>query len=804
MTSEDAVRAKHKINRLAAAIAGGAGLLAIAASSPALAQTGSSGGARMQLEEVVVTAQRRAEIAQDTALAISVMSGNALGAAGVTRPEDLTLVLPGLQVSGGTNTQIYVRGIGNFGATAVATPAVVTSIDGVVIGRPQGFSGNLYDIERVELLKGPQGTLYGRNASGGVLNVITRKPELAETGGYLNLTAGNYDLFGAEGALNVGVGETTAYRLAFQVNRRDGYLSDGTDDDDRESFRFQARFEPNERLSTIASVSYTSLGGKGTGLVRMPKSPGSDPWAGNTSAELGDAYLGKAGENFAQSGGQSLPPLLLTNPRDFKVFQDTETYAASLELNYAFDWATLTVLPGWRKTESRFAINPAFLYNVGGVYNERGDKSEGEDTDQYSLEVRLANETDSLKWVVGAFWFNEEQDADYTIQAGMPLNIRTITSFETDAYAVFGQATYSFSPRFRVTGGLRWTSDERSVSDFERYAISPMMLGSSGAPGPADCAPYNGVMPGELCTLFDTTPGYYDGERTSNEVTWKIGFEVDLTDQSLLYFDVSESFKAGGFNQAVSFTSSDELLPFETETVRAYSIGSKNRFLDNRLQLNAELFYYDWDDMQISSPGFDGDGYIMLMTRNAGGAEIKGVNLDLMAVPWNNGTLRMTAEYVDGEYDDFRTEQPVMFVPPGRVGCPVTPPNMRGQVTVDCSGMELIRTPEWTVTAGLEHIFDLPNGGTLTVDGNLTYGSATWVGTDFHPDQRAPEYTVLNSSVTYTSPNERYFVSAWMRNITEEEVYTGGGGIQSPFVTGWAASSIAPPRTYGVRVGMNF
>ncbi len=756
----------------------------------------------MQLDEIVVTAQRRSETAQRTALSITAVGGETLVTAGVSNPDDLTRVVPGVQVSGGTTTQVYVRGIGDFGVTAQANPAIVTNIDGVVVSRPQAFSGNLFDIERVEVLKGPQGTLYGRNASGGVLNVLTIQPRLGEFGGYFDATFGNYNQVGGEGAFNLPLGETAAMRLSYQVNRRDGYLSDGSDDDDREAVRLQARFVPNDRLSLGGSLSYTHLGGVGSGLVPIPALPGMSPWSGITDPRVSAVFMDRVAQAYVLSGGQSVPPFLIDPLSDTPLFRDVESYAASAQLDYDLGFATLTVIPAWRETNAQLSYNFNYHYNLGAPYNAAGDRPEGESSTQTSLEVRLGNETDRLKWVLGGFLFGEDQTTEYQLRAGAIMNTLNRLSLETESAAVFGQVTYGLTDTFRVTGGLRYTSDTRRAFDFERYAISPMMLGM--APSPIDCTPPNGAMPGTLCPIYNPTPGFYDSEKTFNEVTGKIGVEIDVAPQSLLYADISRGFKAGGFNQAVTLGSRDSLIPFEPEEVLSYTIGIKNRFLDNRLQLNGELFFYDYTNMQLSNPGFDGDNSVVLITGNAGGATIKGASVDLVALPWQGGTLRASVEYVDGVYDSFLVQQPANFVPPGRIGCPVSAPVPPGVVNIDCSGFPLLRSPEWSGSVGFTQVFDLSRGDSVVLNADVALASSAWLAPDFHPNQQADSYANVSASVTYNFPNDRWHLTLWGRNLTDEAIYTGGGGLQHGFVTGWTTSSIAPPRTYGLRLGARF
>ncbi len=795
-TTASAIRAVRYRSLLGASLAG---LLLV---EPAFAADAPPSNSDDGIKDIVVTAQRRVESAQKTALSIDVIGGDMLRTQGVAKPDDLSKMAPGLQVGGGTTTQIYVRGVGDFGVTATANPAVVTSIDGVAVGRPQAISGNFFDIERVELLKGPQGTLYGRNASGGALNILTVQPKYNETSGYIEGTLGNYDLYALEGALNLPVADKAALRIAGQINHRNGYLTDGGDDDKHESLRLQGKAQPTDRLTLKGEFSYTHLGGLGTGMVVTPKQAGKSAWEGNTTAASGAAYLAAAQAQFVASGFTSLPPALLANPASSTLFQNVESYAASGLLEYKADFATLTVIPAWRWTHSRFAIQPSFLYNVGGVYDAAGDRTDGERAKQYSVEARLSNETPGLKWVLGGYWAKEDQSTDYALQGGLVLNTRNQMQLGTKTAAAFGQITYSFMDKARITGGIRYTSDKRAATNYHLYAISPMVLGT--APSAFDCVPANGAAIGSLCGLTNPTPGFYDSSVTFNRVTWKINAEYDIAPRSLLFVDVSTGFKAGGFNQAISLTNASKLQPFNPEKVTAYTLGLKNRFLDNRLQLNFEAYYLDYKDMQLSAQAIDGGGAIVLLTQNAGKARIAGASANILAKPWSGGTIRGALEYNDTRYDSFLVQQLAMFVPAGHTGCPVSAPNAQGLVTINCSGQPLVRTPKWSGNAGVNQVVSLPNGSSVTGDVDIAFAGSRYLATDFIAAERAAGYANVSLSLTYNSPNSRFYISGFVRNLTNAEIFTGGGGHQAGFVTGWVTSNIAPPRTYGARVGMKF
>tara|TARA_R110002110_G_scaffold158656_1_gene356137 strand:+ start:16993 stop:19410 length:2418 start_codon:yes stop_codon:yes gene_type:complete len=769
-------------------------------SAPSTAQdtVSSSGRAEVTapqgLEEIVVTAQRRAESLQSVALSIAAYSGEDLLKRGVTEAMDLSRIDPALQISGASFNQIYIRGVGDFGVTAEANPAVASSVNGVPISRSNAISGNFFDLERVEVLKGPQGTLYGRNASGGAINLIANKPVLGELSGYLTGSFGNYDTLLTEGAINMPAGDNAALRISGQVSDRDGYLSDGQDDAEHVSVRLQGLFESGPLTAHLRS-SYVHVGGRGTGYAVMPKIPGESAWVGAGSKVAADHYIGLAAANFEASGGTSIPPFLLDRPDTYPLFNDLDSWAIDAQFDYEFDGATLTVIPAYRKTRIEFALPISYNYSPGG------GGTDGDESDYYSLELRLGNEGEKLKWVIGAFAFDEAQSTDFLVDTGLVQRFRIAADLDSTAYAAFGEGTYSLTDNFRITAGIRYTSDERETTNFENAAISPTVIGN-----PIPCLPETGFPVGTQCSLLP--PISFDSKKTFNKVTWRAGVEYDLGESNMVFANVATGFKAGGFSQAIDPANPVEQLSFDPETITAYTIGSRNRFLDNRLQLNLEGFYWDYEDLQLTQVIVDGVGNLALTTQNAGEARIFGLNVNASAKVASGTTLHAGIEYVDSEYKDFRFVQASAVTPPESTGCALTPsslaPGPLGPfVEVNCSGFRLLRSPEWTSTVGISQVFEISNGSNITLDGDIAFASKRFVSASFVPLSLDDAYANLSAALTYYAPEEKWFIGAYIRNITDEEIYMGGGAV-SPFVPQYLTSSIAPPRTYGVRLGANF
>ncbi len=744
----------------------GAAALGAALFTPAWAQTQQDeDGAYSGIDDIVVTAQRREQSFQETPLSIQVLGPDAMQRGQLSQAVDLNRLVPGIQIgAGGNAAQIYIRGVGDFAASALSNPAVAVNIDGVYIARPQGVNSSFFDLERVEVLKGPQGTLYGRNASGGAINLITRRPELGEFGGYLSFEYGNYDRKHGQGAVNVPIGENAALRAAFDVIDRDGYLSDGNDDDVKQSARIRFLWEPTDTISLLLNADYADEDGKGTGTVFLPRIPGTDPWDSSSSPEA-NAIL------------TTTPPLgFIVPPVGTDSYRDNQFWSLSAELTADLGFAILTVLPAYRDAVISERNYPAGLRNT---------IPEGT-SEATSVEVRLSNETDILSWVAGVYYFNEKQVSEQQIYEGVLQD--NIIHFEPDveSYAVFGQATLSVTDWARVTGGLRYT-DESSTVEGDIFTNSPT------------AAPPGAMLP---ALLVD-----FGGETSFDSLTWKAGVEFDIGPDSLVFFNASTGFKAGGHNQTI-----EPLATYDPEKLRALELGLRNRFLDGRLQVNAELFHWTYEDGQVASVVFDPLANISLLTQNAGNAKIKGGNIDIVAQLTPNSTLTLFAEYNDAEYKEFSydTAFSIFGSPlfnPASSGCTPSAPfpgSIPGTLltTLDCSGFQMARTPEFTATASYEHVFELGGSGTLTPHVDMQYVSSRWLSTEFVPNVRADEYTILNADLTYDSPDGAWSVSIYGRNLTDKPYYTGGS-LQA-FVPPLAYVTIGAPRVYGGRVTFRF
>ncbi len=783
-------------------------VMALVQSMPAWAQDAQDTDGTATIDEITITAQRREESVQKASVPISVLSSEQLRSAGTTQVKDLAGLVPGVQVGQqGAATQIYIRGVGDTGTTPITNPAVAFSVDGVSIGRSSAIEGHFHDIQRVEVLKGPQGTLYGRNASGGAVNVITNKPILGEHSAHGNLEVGNYQKATLDGAVNLPLSATTAIRGAFQLTTRDGFLSNGWDDQRQQSARLQLLWQPDDQLSIVLGGDYTHVGGIGGGAA--VKIDGKSPWTSNTDS-AGIAVFNGA----SAAAGQCVPTAVFPSfalypyqgacPTGFTQLAKTDGtgergtdnhfWGVRAQLDYELDFATLTVIPAYRSASLDYTLYPTFEYNV-----------KDETSKQTSVEARLGQSDGALKWVIGGFFYNEAQTSAFDVLSGSLQNSSIDLRIETRSYAAFGQATYSISDPLRVIAGLRYTSDRRELGGTS-YANNPGLDFLSYVPG--QCTPIDARCVAET----------FAGKKTFRETNWRAGMEFDLSPSNMLYATAATGFKAGGFSANLAPTATvtgptdvGEADSYKPETLLAYELGSRNRFFNNRLQLNLEAFLWKYDDHQENRVTIDSLGNVAQTYINAGKATQYGLSTDLIARLAPNDTLTASVEYLHSIYDSFTFEQPTINTATGdplateglTTGCSVTP--VAGKVNtslIDCSGRQLNKAAKWTANASYVHRFVLPNGGDIEAKGSMNYVSARWLSVDFLPSLRDKAHTTFDAVLAYRTPNSKLSVRAFVRNITNEPVYNSGQA--SPFVGGFTILTVGSPRTYGMGLSANF
>ena len=776
-------------------------VLCLASTSICLAFAGrsaraeSAADAQDDLPDIVVTAQRRSESQEKTALTIQVVNADTLASAGVTDALDLTSVAPGVQVgSAGPNTSVYIRGVGSYASTAGQSPAVPFYTDGVYVGRSQGLASEFYDVDHIEILKGPQGTLYGRNASGGAINVLTRNPVFDEVSGDAAVEYGNYNDRTYEAALNLPVTSTLAVRLSGQIVDKGGYTSEGFGDDRHKAARIKLLWEPNDALKLLVNASYGHTGGMGAGYGLLNRNvTGWYPWLDINSPQaqaivLASPSNGAFNPAIGAFGPGSVVP---STPNEGR--QDLDFYNLSADFSWDFGGTTLTVVPAFRDSRMQYAVLGSYVDSVGYGFN--GESARPETSDQTSLEARLTGGEGPLKYVAGLYYYNENQFQQYTIYGGALEDLGRNATYGTRSYAAFGQASFQVVDGIRLIGGLRETSDRRSISDGESYYLAPSILAPT-----SPCFAAIAIIGQSEC-LYDQ----YHGRKTFDNLSWKGGIEADVLNNGLAYATVSRGFKAGGFNEQSipsdpgSNTHVGTASLFQPEILTSYEAGIKMRMLENRVQINAEGFFWNYANHQEPQLTLASNGAINLIYFNAGKARVAGLDVDVLAHAWRGGTFDASTEYAPSKYEDFKYDVPTAFFSPSQTGC-ATAPQGNGMTQVNCSGFQLARTPQWSGSAGFTQDWDL-GVGKVSGNVNMTYTSARWLAVDFTSLERASPYTSVNLSLGYHAPNDRWSVTGFGRNLNDSRTYTFA--FTNPLSPVYLAN-LGPPRTYGVRLAVSF
>jgi iron complex outermembrane receptor protein len=569
-------RIKNRVTNLAIALVTGSVM------QGAIAQDVSS----YTLEEVVITAKKRAANMQDESVSVVAISSEKLGAGSIA-VGDLQTLVPGLTLSTGQSPIVGLRGISSDAKLNTGDAAVAFHMDGVYISRPSAVKNGFYDLERVEVLRGPQGILYGRNTTAGSINVITTKPSFYRNS-FIEAQMGNYDRRNIKGATNVTLSDDVlAARIAFNYDQRDSFQDTGEVSNEHSgfalddfSFRVHTMYTPSEELSVLTTYEKSSRNGGAPTILPVPnRRPGKSIW---------DAPLSMV-ENVDE-GNESV----------------------RLEVNYAMDWGQLTYVSGWLDHFSLLDSDFDGGTVMGQTVNERFT------SEQYTHELRLSSDgNEKIDWLLGLYSFDEKSTrvADVRLSPGFHL-AQNLPNFKSDSLAAFGNMTYHFSNSVRVIAGLRYSEDKKSEKDSTRV----LTLGPNTIP----------------------TQGSAQGSWDATD--WSMGLDWNFSDDHLIYAKASTGYKSGGFVDAISavLVGLDDPT-FNAEELMAYEVGHKSEFLDNRLRINSAAYWYDYTDQQILV--FAGGGNII---ENAD-SKISGFESDVIFGLTENTLINFSIAYTNAE-----------------------------------------------------------------------------------------------------------------------------------------------------------
>ena len=699
------------------------------------------------LEEVIVTAQKREQNMQSVPIAVSAFSADVIRNARLLTMDDISRQVPGFTVTNfnPATPQPFIRGIGSSPSDAGSDASVGVFVDGVYAGRAGGYRAELYDVQRVEVLRGPQGTLFGRNVAGGAMSIITNAPA-DEAGADLEFTAGNYSLVQAKGMVTAPLTDELAGRLAFIARDRDGHTENTVTnnkvrDEDNWSVRGRLRWDALDTVTANLIAEYTK---------DDPKGPAARDYEGADPAEVLPA-LDPLLAVFQNS-------LLPTSPDAFDIEAKVdgnfkrEMTTTSLQLDWDLDIGVVTSISGYRKNEYDFlddlvgiAFDPDALITLDVPL--LGNNAE-EDSDQISQELRLNAIAGDFDWTVGLYYLDEDVDREETFTPiGSPVTYDQKAS--TTSYAVFGQFTYPLLDTLAVTLGARYSYDEK---DFDVTAFGTEIGFGLLTPDPEN--PAAGAV----------------GYSASDDDSWsnlspKIALEYTPVDDTMYYLTVAQGYKSGGYNgQSTNKTAAET--PFDEEKVTNYEVGLKTDFGDGLARFNAAAFYLDYEDLQVFVVSD-----VTLFVDNAAEADIYGVEAEFYYAPTDALDIALTYAYLDAEIGDNEIDQ------------------------VE-KGNTLTRSPKNSASASVQYTFPVTDIGDLLLRADYTWQDKIYFLLQNPRRSRQEDYGLLNLRVALQG-SKGWEVALWGKNVTDKEYWIHA--IDPSYGADLGASGImGDPRTYGI------
>ncbi len=703
--------------------------------------------------EIIVTAQKRAERLQDVPIAVSAFDEAKLTETGFDEISDLAQLVPGMQFGNfGPVAFVALRGISYENTTAAGDPGVALHLDGVYIGRPVATLFSAFDTERTEVLRGPQGTLYGRNATGGSVNVITKKPT-DEFEGSFEQTVGNYNWFRERAMINVPLSDTVRARITGFKDDRQGFTRNtfpgGTRANGIDNWGLRGHLDIDlaDNFNILLSANYVNVGGTGS----QPEVREPFPAAGTSIPGFGAGAFGN-------------------NVNDLRPFIESKNVRELVDNDLLLLSGTMT----W-DFES-FSIKSVTAYGESSFFSRQDSDSSPvnivelnlvEDASQFSQELQVVS-TDGGKfdWIFGLYYFNEDAfrssrflgpqfDATVAMFPNLKFGVDLGGTVSTESYAAFGQFTWRLTDTLSLTAGGRVTHDSRNgINDITLRAVNP------------NFPPIIVMLPSSI---------------KSTEPTGRVTLDWKAADDVLIYAMAARGYKSGGINQQ----SASPNRTFEPEFVDSYEAGIKSQLFGRTLQLNVAGFYNEYNDLQFQVFGFAGPE-----AANAGQAHAYGFEAEWVAAPSDYLTIDGSFSYLNTAYDEL------LF-------------SVNGTTLVDLSGNELSRAPEFTFALGATVGGPLGGGkGDLKLRSDVSYQDSAFFTPFNRPADRTSSYTNVNLRLLWTSENERYnaqlFVTNLFDTVQEGNLLRGVGFVDEPGGGGQEFVTYRAPQQYGVTVGFKF
>ncbi len=784
----------------------------VALATPALAQ---DAAADDEEPAIVVTAQNRAQDVTDVPIAIDVVGADELVRTGFGGMDDIADIAPAVQLNQDQGTvKITVRGVGTNSNDESQDTSVVVNVDGEYINRPQALSSALFDLERVEVLRGPQGTLNGRNSTGGAINFITRKPG-SDFGVNATASYGNYNAIRLDAGIDVPLSGIGGLRVAGFFEDRDGYVghpsraafgpfpafAGGRSDDNRAyGGRVSLLLEPSSALTVNLSAEYAER-------EYTPQAFGA--------ADLNAAGNGPTGPGCNAPGYTRVAPnyaqtLCIPNNTNFLAGTNRENYLApnfGLGLQKQNTWAvrgriayeisnaaTLTYTGGYRS----FSGDPNNFLTLPVTYRSFNYEFE---TDTQSHELRLNGEVGGVIFQLGGFYFKEKVFSESCFMIPVGANGTCVSYFgrdiTSDSRSAFGQVEVPLGDTLTLVGGLRYTDNDRraiyrNASPFGAGPPDCILLGANA--NSTNCL----FQTGSVRKVIDSLPRLVKltlDPAKEDQITWLAGINWKPNPDTLVFIKASTGFKGGGF---------DSVGVYKPETNTAIEAGWKQTFgPSGQHQFNLGAFHYDYKDLQVSVLL---DTTVGGQTFNAGKATIWGVEAEIAIALDDNTNFTASFNYLNAKYGELLAQFNVFTVPgtgADRNGIGDLDPNTAGVQQPNFVGNRPAFSPEFIITVGLDHRIDLGSAGGITARFNTMLKSSYF--TDFfnYRDGKQKAYTQTDLSLEYQPISEAFTITAFVRNLEDVRPLTYGSFVSAggDDIFNWQYGT---PRTYGVRASIEF
>ncbi|MCR9106275.1 MAG: TonB-dependent receptor [Gammaproteobacteria bacterium] len=721
--------------------------------------------AAQTLEEVVVTAQKRSQSLQDVPISISAVSGEKLNEAGITRISDLQVYVPNLNMSeAAIGSNIYIRGVGSQ-VNQGFEQSVGTYVDGIYFGRPRQLRAPFFDLERVEVLRGPQSILFGKNSIAGALNLVTSKPTEAFEGSVSALYEPDHGELDTSVILSGPLTDNVAGRLAVRYREMDGFIDNVAKDSeemetDETLIRAALRWDATENLLVDLKLETGEFNSEGRNSIII-----GSPAPGGATPVVGD-FTRKA----------ALDP----------EFSDNNYDNATLTLNYQLGDYELVSISGWSAYDYNEEVDTDF--GVGSTVQSPAD----EDFEQFSQELRLVSPLGrTFEHIVGVFYQVSKTDYSEPAQLDLPavaVEIDRDFYSDSDLWAVFGQSTWNISTDFRATLGLRYTVEDKdggrrlALRNPDGSIFNPLNM--------PEFAELGMPLPG-----LGITPHDLSGKRNEEVITPLLNLQWDVAEEAMLYASVSTGYKAGGFDarsNRATFPDGRPALEFEEEEALSMEIGAKLGLLDNAAELNIAVFRTEYDDLQVSVF----DGVLGFDVQNAASATTQGVEMDGR---WQvTDKLRLTGAmaYTDFEFDDYENGACYKGQTPSQV--------VGGVAFCDWQGNTNQFTPEFSGTLGINFVQPVLDNLELSTAVDVIYSDDYFAAPDLDPQAVQDSYVKLNARIALGRADGVWEVALVGRNLTDEEIITFANDVP---LTGPVTSYFAfveRPRTVAVQATYNF